>query len=300
MIIKKYNRLDPETTRKLRQLETVCQAYDQTNTDPVYLDISMHFDKQICHTYIAFESGQPVSFIHLFLPTAREAELTAMTLPDHRGQGYFSALLFSVEAELHKYQIPDLLFVSDHTLSVKNKDMLRHLGAVYDFSEYAMALDCRDWQDQTSDSGLILEKAAFKDLDALAALSVATFKDNPEDARRMAEKILLARSREGFKAVYRGEVIGMLSVDYEEKDPGIFGLAVRPDFQHQGFGRRLLALILNHLFDRGALCVKLEVDSKNDHALHLYQKIGFKTVSGYDYYRKLLKKQVNGQELECE
>ncbi|WP_010631203.1 GNAT family N-acetyltransferase [Sporolactobacillus vineae] len=298
MIIKKYARLNSETTEELRKLENVCRTYNRIQSEPVYLDISLHYDKRICHTFIAYESGQAVSFVHLFLPTAREAELTAMTHPDYRGQGYFTALLFSVEEELNKYRIPDLLFVSDHVQSAQNESMLEHLDATYDFSEYVMTVQRQEWNNSTTDNGLILEKAEYKDLDDLTALSVAAFNDSPEDARRLAEKALLSGSREGFKAVFKGKVVGMLSIDYEEKDPGIFGFAIHPEYQKKGFGRRLMSLILIHLFERGALCVKLEVDSKNAHALHLYQKIGFKAVSGYDYYRKPLNKHVIGQEIE--
>jgi Acetyltransferases len=298
MIIRQYNRLDDAKTGQLRKLEAVCREHDGSQDDPIYLETTLHYDKNICHTFIAYEAEQPVSFIHLFLPTAREAELTAMTLPERRGQGYFSALLFSVEAELNKYTIPDLLFVTDQVLTDQNKEMLEHLGAFYDFSEYVMMIGRRSWLDQTSDNGLTAVKAEYRDLEALTRTSVAIFDDRPEDARSLEEKTLLSRQRESFKALYNGKIIGMGHINYDEKEPGIFGLGIRPEYQQKGFGRRFLSLLLNQLFKRGASQVKLEVGSKNIHALNLYRNIGFETVSGYDYYRKSLKEISTGQELD--
>lgn len=297
MIIKQYNRLDDATTGQLRKLEAVCREYDGVQSDQVYLDISLHYNKSICHTFIAYESEQPVSFVHLFLPTAREAELTAMTLPELRGQGYFSALLFSVETELNKYNIPDLLFVTDQALTEQNKEMLEHLGALYDFSEYVMMIGRRNWVDQTPDNGLTAVKAEYRDLDALVRTSVAIFADSLENARSFEEKTLLSRQRESFKAVYNGKIIGMGHINYDEKEPVIFGFGIRPEYQRKGFGRRFLSQLLNQLFKRGASQVKLEVDSKNIHALNLYRNIGFETISGYDYYRKALKENIVEQEL---
>ncbi|TGA96082.1 GNAT family N-acetyltransferase [Sporolactobacillus shoreae] len=283
MIIKGLNRLDEETVRKIRNMEKAVMEIDGVREN-VYLDDSLHFDHRIKHTFIAYEKDQPISFIHLFIPTQKEAELSAMTLPEHRGQGYFSALLLCVREELLRYKIPDLLFVADTRDSIA--PLMNDLGAQYDFSEYAMTLEKSDWQDESPDNGIKLVKTKYKDIDTLADISVAVFGESKKDARGRVEKSLLASTRESFAADFKGKLIGMGYVDYESNDPGIFGFGILPEFQKKGYGRRFLSLLINHLLADGAVRVKLEVDSKNDHALHLYQQIGFTPTSGYDYYRK--------------
>lgn len=286
MIIKDFKRLDEGTLSQIRSLEQAVMKQDGERNE-VYLDTSLHFNNSIKHTFIAYEKDQPISVLHLFLPTSREAELCAMTLPDYRGRGYFSALLLCAGKELSKYGIPDILFVADRRDS--NKSLMDHLDANYDFSEYAMALEKNSWHDQSQDNGIRLIKTKFGDLDTLTDISRAVFGESEADARSRIEKSLLARTREGFAANLSGKLVGMCYVDYEERDPGVFSFGVLPEFQGKGYGRRFLSLIIGHLFNRGAVRVKLEVDSKNDRALNLYRSIGFAVSSGYDYYRMAVK-----------
>lgn len=290
MIIKSYNRLDKNTISDIRLLEEKCMK--KNGIDRVYLDDSLHFDHQIRHTFIACEKGEPVSFLHLFIPTPNEAELSAITLPEQRGMGYFSALLACALQELEHYHIPDLLFVTRP--SAADPELMRHLGACYDFSEYVMMLEKSEWQGPDAYQEIRLVRAEWKNLDALVRISVAAFGDSGEDARSMAEKSLLSGSREGFAAEYNEKLIGMAYVNYEEEAPCIFGFAIDPEFQGRRLGTHFLNRIIEHVFSKGVSAIKLEVDSKNDHALHVYQRLGFSVVSGYDYYRSRVKPWYDG------
>ncbi|MFX3617124.1 MAG: GNAT family N-acetyltransferase [Sporolactobacillus sp.] len=285
MIIKRYNRLEDSMIEQIRSLESRCMSVDGTK-EPLYLDDSLHFNPEINHTFLAFEKGQPISILHLFMPTAEEAELSAMTLPEYRGQGYFSALLICAEEELIRYHLPDLLFVVNTSSQTRYQDMLSYLGAQYDFSEYVMTLEKDSWSEQAEKEEMEVVRAETVDLEALVAISVATFGDNPEDARSLVEKSQKATARESYAAVWDHQVIGMGSINFEESVPCIFGFAIQPTFQGQGYGRRFLALLIQDLFAKGYSQIKLEVDSKNSRALHLYQKTGFIETSGYAYYRK--------------
>ncbi|MFT8316796.1 MAG: GNAT family N-acetyltransferase [Sporolactobacillus sp.] len=285
MIIKRYNRLEDSMIEQIRSLESRCVSVDGTK-EPLYLDDSLHFNPEINHTFLAFEKGQPISILHLFMPTAEEAELSARTLPEFRGQGYFSALLICAEEELIRYHLPDLLFVVNTSLQARYQDMLSYLGAQYDFSEYMMILKRRSWNDQSRDNGIEVVQAETVDPEALVSIRVTAFGDSPEDARSRIEKSLKAPTRESYVAKLGERNIGVGSIDYEESVPCICGFAVQPRFQGMGYGRRFLALLIQDLFAKGYSQIKLEVDSKNSHALHLYQKIGFVETSGYAYYRK--------------
>jgi GNAT superfamily N-acetyltransferase len=52
-------------------------------------------------------------------------------------------------------------------------------------------------------------------------------------------------------------------------------LAVRPEFQRRGHGGRLLAQALYHGKEHGAVRAFLMADECNEHAIHLYEKLGF-------------------------
>ncbi|CAM3179778.1 GNAT family N-acetyltransferase [Sporolactobacillus spathodeae] len=285
MIIKKYQKLNADTIVQIRRLEAACWAHDGEK-DPVYLDDSIHFNQEINHTFLIFEAGELIGFLHLFLPTALEAELSGMILPEFRGQGYFSALFACARQELIRYNIPDILFVIDTLTEEQNQSLMKHFGAVYDFSEYVMGLDQASWINSTSENGVKLSAADPNDISELTAISVAAFGDNPADARSIIEKSMQNDShRKNYTARLNCRLIGMSSISYEETDPYVFGFALLPEFQGKGYGRRFLSLLIDKLFSEGFKQLKLEVDSKNSHALHLYQKTGFNQLNGYAYYR---------------
>ncbi len=58
----------------------------------------------------------------------------------------------------------------------------------------------------------------------------------------------------------------------------IVSIAVHPDFQGRGIGRRLMAAALESLQRRGAECVRLEVRPDNVAARRLYESLGFQDV----------------------
>lgn len=287
MIIKRFNSLDQMVVEQIRSFEAQCASVDGAK-EPLYLDDALHYNPEVKHTFIAYEKNQPVSVLHLFLPTAEEAELSAMTLPNFRGQGYFSALLICAEEELNRFQTPELLFVVDTSVQAHYQDMLQYLGAHYDFSEYGMILEKEAWKNQTEDNGIKIVRADSVDQEILVSIRITTFGEKPVDARSRVEKSLKAPTRKNYAAKLGERIIGMSSIDYEESVPSIFGLAVQPEFQSKGYGRRFLALLIQHFFAKGYSQIKLEVDSKNTHALNLYQTFGFSQTGSYAYYRKKL------------
>ena len=58
----------------------------------------------------------------------------------------------------------------------------------------------------------------------------------------------------------------------------LLNLCIDPDFQSKGFGRRLLANVLDNAKENDASCVFLEVRPSNQQALQLYESEGFNEV----------------------
>ncbi|WP_415639930.1 GNAT family N-acetyltransferase [Paenibacillus lupini] len=63
----------------------------------------------------------------------------------------------------------------------------------------------------------------------------------------------------------------------------MYGFAILPEYQGKGIGRKVLRRVINEQSSAG-YSLHLDVETKNDHALGLYESVGFKAVHAQDYY----------------
>lgn len=282
MIIKSLNHLDSKTKTEIRKLETICSQLDGCTylTD---LDESLNVDKQMNHTFLCYEDEHLIAFLHLFIPTKSEAELSALTLSNYRRKGYFTALLLRAREELINYQIPDLLFVSQPFYI--GTEIAKHFGAIHDFSEYVMALKRDQFSVQEIQSQLTLIDQKIDHLERLIDVSTSAFGDSREDSKSLIEMALISANRKGYATILNNKIVGICFARFEESEAFLFGLGMHAEFQGKGLGSTFLSLVLNKIFTGGVNKVKLEVESRNASALHVYQKLGFKAEETIDYYR---------------
>ncbi len=80
-------------------------------------------------------------------------------------------------------------------------------------------------------------------------------------------------------------IIGYCLLSLAAEEAHILNIVVRPDKQHQGFGRRLLAHLIEEARKLKAKTVYLEVRRSNTIAYDLYIKTGFMVIGERkDYY----------------
>jgi ribosomal protein S18 acetylase RimI-like enzyme len=112
----------------------------------------------------------------------------------------------------------------------------------------------------------------------------------PEDeANWYTESALSQPNRRYYVGDVDGVIIGKIDVSLSEESGSIFGFAVLPEHQGQGYGRQILARTVQEIFSSGQQNIWLEVSTENKQALSLYQSCGFKETGSYDYYRFPLK-----------
>jgi ribosomal protein S18 acetylase RimI-like enzyme len=287
MIIKSVSRLETEMKKQIHELEQICSKADGVTylTD---LDDSLNAHKEMNHTFLCYKEGKLIAFLHLFAPMSAEAELSALTRPDYRRKGYFTALLLRATEELNIFQVSDLLFVSQ--ASFPDKQISEHFGATYEFSEHLMSLNRSTYKVEHADhQKIVMKQQKMKDMEQLIDVSVSSFNDSKEDAQNLIEMALLSANRRGFMAMLDDKIIGICYVRFDETEAFIFGLGVQAEAQGRGLGGAFLRLILNELFSGAVSVVKLEVESKNASALHLYKKMGFTADETIDYHRVYVK-----------
>jgi ribosomal protein S18 acetylase RimI-like enzyme len=283
LILKELKDYSENVVNEMHHLEQVCKDYDNLKGS-IFVDTTMNFNQEMNSIFLMYDGNQLISLLTMFVPTQQEAEITALTLPSHRDKGYFKELLSKAVEELIKYEIPEVLFVLERQ-SITGKHVITHINAQYDFTEYSMRLDIRQYLPLVSNRLKYL-KPKMEDLKSLIETSMRIFEDSYEDAQGVIVNNFQSFTRDQYLGILNAEIIGMGSSSRDGNEVSIFGFGITPEFRGKGYGYDLLHIIVGHLRQSGIREIVIEVDSNNTHAYKLYQKFGFQIESAYEYYRK--------------
>lgn len=285
MIIKSYNKPDEKIINEIRKLEEICKKYDGIKKD-IYLDYSINFNDGMKSLFLLYEHSKLISLLSMFVPTQKEAEISAYTLPEYRQKGYFKKLLSKAEGEMQKYNVSDILFVCE-SQSQSARKVIEKMKAKYDFTEYLLKYNNLNTQSIDSPINSVnLLKADLNDTETLINMSMEIFHDSYEDAESFVKKTFNSDVRQQFIASVNNKAVGMCAVNYEEEGTSIFGLGILPEYQGKGYGKQMLILLLENISDENEKDIFIEVESTNDRAFNLYKNSGFETEVAFQYYRK--------------
>lgn len=120
------------------------------------------------------------------------------------------------------------------------------------------------------------------DLPVLTSLERTLFPDYPWSQAQFKEEIAgIGTSREFILALKEGAVIGYagIMVVAAGVPADLLTIAVLPDFRGQGIAQSMLAELETWARAKGATEVILEVDTKNENAIRLYELAGYEMIS---------------------
>ena len=81
---------------------------------------------------------------------------------------------------------------------------------------------------------------------------------------------------------YQGKRIGEMSYSIEDQTAEIGIKICDSSYQEKGLGRVLLSMLIRELFSRGYSTIKLDTNTKNVRAQHVYEKLGFHQVQVHE------------------
>ncbi|MBZ0287778.1 MAG: ribosomal protein S18-alanine N-acetyltransferase [Anaerolineae bacterium] len=112
------------------------------------------------------------------------------------------------------------------------------------------------------------------DLKAILGLEQVCF---PEDTYDMIEFLsLYLRGKDTFFIARQDKMVIGYAVGYVENKHGyVVSIAVDPEVRGRGLGRRLMERLMAALEEMGARVIRLHVRDDNQHAIRLYQSLGF-------------------------
>ncbi len=129
-----------------------------------------------------------------------------------------------------------------------------------------------------------MREATDADLAMRVRLDVEVFGVPQEDAMATESRIMGDQDTDMLMIDVGHDTIGKIRVKREEGQAWIYGFSIFPEHQGQGIGRNVLRHVVKQQSEAGH-SVHLEVETKNAHALNLYESVGFVVVHAQDYYR---------------
>jgi ribosomal protein S18 acetylase RimI-like enzyme len=272
--------LDKPRRRQIRALDEACSAYEplcmKLNWDMLETRSENEINDLLC-----YDGTELVGFLGMYCMGTdfAEVEITGMVHPEFRRQGIFKALFEEAQAICSERGAQRILLVSER-LSEAGRRFAEDRGLSYSFSEYRMRCDAYT-PPSTLSERFALRPAGPDDLQLIEHINALSF-----------ESTISFDYAERLKYLYIADVdgkpVGSIGLDYEGSFGYVFGVAILPEYRGFGYGRAMLGAVLKIYFEKSSAGVILEVATKNDTALSLYQSVGFKTVTVYDYYKKEL------------
>lgn len=124
---------------------------------------------------------------------------------------------------------------------------------------------------------------SFKDLNIEWISNYFEVEPNDVKALDYAEDYIIKKEGEIFSAILNDEVLGVCALiksDRIEYDYELAKMAVSPEAQGKGVGQLLAESAIKWATEKGASKIYLESNTKLKPAIKLYEKLGFKKVTG--------------------
>jgi len=228
--------------------------------------------------FLHYENEELIAFLGLY-SFGSTAEVTGMVKPSGRRKGYFTQLFIDAMAVAKQIDYKKILLNAPASSNAA-KEFLKKQGAIYKFSEHQM-----QWQPQLLEvsNGFTLRPATEEDIEMRIRLDLEAFGIPREDALATESRIDGDEDTDMLMIDVNDETIGKIRVKREDGQAWIYGFSILPEHQGKGIGRKVLRHIVKQQSEAGH-SVHLEVETKNAHALSLYESVGFKVVHAQDYY----------------
>ena len=283
-LVKKQTLTNVEISQ-IEQLMATCNSYENVCMR-LTLDMLRNRPGNATYDFLYYADNILVGYLNVETWGTKEKELTGMVHPNYRRKGIFRSLLTAARDEWLDKGVQAFLLICEHT-SHSGLAFLEAIGANHDFSEHEMVLGIFQ-ERQSSHERVHTRKADANDIDALVHI-IATDRGDEQLAKQFVVKVFQELKRPFYLGMLPEEPIGCLNLDETEKEIGIYGFVVRPEYRGRGYGRQILEDVIRTIRTRSPKSIMLDVETDNTNAIGLYLSCGFEIRTTYDYYSLDLK-----------
>jgi len=285
--------LNEKDYEDIKKLEEACYEKQKTN-----LKLELQFKEyqnensiknKIMTEFLFYENEVLVGYLGLGNYGGDIVEVTGMVHPGLRRRGIFKKLYLIAKEEWQKICPSEVLVLCDHT-STSGLAFINHIEAEYVSSEYKMHLN-KNALGATNEGTVKLRVARSEDAAEINRQTSIYFGGSPKEVDDESSEIGTEESFIkiddnfiSYMAEIKGEVIGKIHISVTDNEGFIYGFGVLPSFRGVGYGREILCSALDILKEKSVDNIFLEVATKNNNALGLYESCGFEEISVMDYY----------------
>ncbi|WP_203664383.1 GNAT family N-acetyltransferase [Lacticaseibacillus sp. 53-4] len=271
-------------TAAAKALIKATQAADGTHRDP-YLENDFNFDQTMPAFFLAEAAGQPIGLLTLYADDAPGpdgvVDVSIHVLPDYRRQGVATALWRAARKVLQTAGCQKCEYATEAAFLTSHPQFLEQTQLVKDPTS-EIGLIAPAGSGKATDDVLTVVPLTSSDIETLLPLYMEAFADesgtDEDQARRYLEVARTDAAVASFVCHYQGQPIGYCAVDLDDYDY-FYGLFIAKDYRNQGFGSRFIQLMMGQLSATRHKDFRLDVDSDNPAAYHVYRKAGFKPLT---------------------
>ncbi|ASI77640.1 GNAT family N-acetyltransferase [Bacillus pacificus] len=270
--------------QQMKDLAHICGQHDQIDySSDLHVNSLTARNKEEIHDFLLYDDTQLVGALSMYdFERPTKLELIGFVHPNYRKQYIGTTLLQTAMKEIRLREADEALLIMNGE-SASGKAFAIHMKLPYLYSEYSMEFKANEAQKRTKNA-IQLTLASSKSLLDLIEISSKAFGDSVENTATWLQKMMDSSSHQVYSALIDEKVIGTITVSKEDQSTTLSGFAVHPFYQGKGYGKSILMSMVHALITKGASTIKLDVETKNNHALKLYTQCGFEMKTKYDYY----------------
>jgi ribosomal protein S18 acetylase RimI-like enzyme len=269
-----YYKLIPTLIPKLKMLQNACAILDGMEI-PLYFHY-LEQRREMPFWVYENEKGEWLGFINAFYFYDAGCEVALLVHPKYRRQGLSKALIRAMLTKIPQAHIHSFYFSTPKTGAVK---FLQDKGFKFQHSEFCLCFDPQETLKISNPPAIL--KANYEHLEDLVAIEKACF----DEAETIYRFMILLKDPQYHLWVFEknNKTIGKVHLREDADRLTLSNLAVLPLFQGQGIGKMLVQRC-QHYAQAIEKPLYLDVETNNEKALELYQRLGFKMHQAIDYY----------------
>ncbi|NGZ74331.1 GNAT family N-acetyltransferase [Saccharibacillus alkalitolerans] len=285
--------LNEKQIQDIELLQRVCEQADglflKLNFDMLKMD-----SRKENMDFFRYENGQLVGFLALY-GFGGQFEVCGMVHPAFRRRGIFTGL-WQEALDSGQLDGADSVLLNAPHSSASAAGWLKTIPCRFGHAEHEMkwtndpdsaATKQADESNSAPNVSVSYRPYEPKDRDLVVRLYADGFDMSETDTESMLEEESGSGNRRRSMVVHLGQTVGTFVMDYDTPEQSwVFAFVIDRSHRGQGIGRNLLSQIIRRENGLGRTPY-ISVETRNEHALGLYESCGFRSYAVQDYYEFL-------------